>query len=197
MATETKWALDFDHCEIAFKVRHLMIAFVKGNFKTFDATIYTDGNDFSTANISVWIEADSINTGNFKRDEHLKSPDFFDVEKHKQIMFTSGGMRPTDTENHWELWGDLTIKGVTNRIVLSVEAGGIIMDPWGNKKVGFTVSGRIKRSDWGLSWNSAVGDSGVMVGDEISINCEIELLNEAARASVLAALEAESKPIAI
>jgi polyisoprenoid-binding protein YceI len=178
VTTQTRWSIDPAHCELAFKVRHLMIAHVKGSFKTFDASIYTNLNDFTTAEVDLWIDPSSIITGDTKRDEHLKSPDFFDVEKHKQITFTSSTMGNPDAEGNQELWGELTMLGVTNNVKLNVQFGGIAKDPWGNEKAGFTLTGVIKRSDWGLVWNATIETGGLMVSDEVNISCEVELINK-------------------
>ena len=177
MKNEMKWAIDQAHSEIAFKVKHLMIAHVKGSFKIFDASIYTTGKDFKTAGIDLWIDASSINTGDSKRDEHLKGADFFDVQNHKQITFVSSTIGKSDADANHELWGELTIKGITKNVKVNVEFGGILKDPWGNEKAGFTVTGKINRSDFGLVWNAPIETGGLMVGDEISISCEIELIN--------------------
>jgi polyisoprenoid-binding protein YceI len=185
MNKETSWSVDQEHSEISFKVRHLMIAHVKGTFKVFDASIYTTGNDFGTAAVDLWIDAASINTGNDKRDEHLKAADFFDTVSHKQITFTSSTMGNPDEDGNRELWGDLTMKGITKNIKLNAQFGGFIIDFTGNEKAGFSVSGKIKRSDWGLTWNSAVANNGLMVGDEIHILCEMELTNAVAGEMVL------------
>ena len=175
--TKTKWSIDQVHSEIDFKIRHLMISNVKGSFKTFDANIYTTLRDFSTAEIDLWIDVSSINTGDTNRDEHLKSADFFDVQNHKQISFTSISIGLPDEKGNHELWGKLTMKGVTKNLKLNVLFGGIVNDPWKNEKAGFTVIGTIKRSDWGLVWNTALETGGLMVGDEVAISCEIELIN--------------------
>jgi len=183
MTKETKWSIDQAHSEIEFKVRHLMIAHVKGSFKTFDASIQTTKKDFLTANIDLWIDAASITTGNTERDEHLKGPDFFDVKNHKQITFTSSTIGKanldgdSDTNEDHELWGELTIKGITKNVKLIVTFGGIIKDPWGNEKAGFTLTGTINRSDWELSWNTVIETGGYMVSDEVMISCEVELIN--------------------
>jgi polyisoprenoid-binding protein YceI len=177
MSNETKWSVDQSHSEIAFKIRHMMIAHVKGSFKTFDASIYTTGKDFTTAQIDLWIDAASITTGDEKRDEHLKAADFFDVAKHKEITFTSSTIEPADADGNHVLWGELTMVGITKNVKLNVEFGGIVNDPWGNEKAGFTVTGKFKRSDWELTWNNAMETGGLMVGDEVSIACEIELIN--------------------
>ncbi|WP_462251157.1 YceI family protein [Ferruginibacter sp.] len=177
MANQIKWSIDLAHSDISFKIRHLMISHVKGAFKTFDANIYTTGKDFTTAEIDLWIDADAITTGDAKRDEHLKGPDFFDVENHKQISFTANTIEEPDADGNHELWGDLTMKGITKHVKLNVAFGGIINDPWGNERAGFTITGKILRSEWGLTWNSAIETGGLMVGDEIKISCEVELIN--------------------
>lgn len=177
MTKENKWSIDQSHSEITFKVRHLMIANVKGSFQTFDASIYTTDRDFTTAEIDLWIDASSISTGDLKRDEHLKSPDFFDVEKHKQINFVSTTIAEPGPDGTQELWGELTILGVTKNMMLNVEFGGIAKDSFGNEKAGFTVSGTIKRSEWGLAWNNATEAGGILVSDDVKISCEIELIN--------------------
>lgn len=177
--TKVKWGIDATHSEIAFKVRHLMIANAKGSFKEFDASIYTSGKDFLSAEIDCWINAASIDTGDAKRDEHLKGPDFFDTEHHKQITFTGNTFEKSSTKDHYELYGELTMKGITKQIKLDVEFGGIMKDPWGNEKAGFTLTGTINRKDWGLLWNAAMETGGIMLGEEVKINCEIELVKQA------------------
>jgi polyisoprenoid-binding protein YceI len=178
VTTQTRWSIDQAHCELAFKVRHLMIAHVKGTFKIFDASIYTNSTDFTTADVDLWIDPASISTGDSKRDEHLKSPEFFDVDKHKQITFTSSTIGKPGPDGIQELWGELTIIGITKNVKLNVLFGGMVKDPWGNEKAGFTISGKINRSDWGLVWNANIESGGVMVSDEVMISCEIELINK-------------------
>ncbi len=177
MTKETKWSIDLVHSEIAFKIRHLMIAHVKGVFRKFDASIYTSGNDFTTAQIDLWIDPSSISTGDAQRDAHLTGVDFFDAENHKQIGFTSSTIGKADENSNHELWGELTIKGITKNVKLNVEFGGIVIDPWGKEKAGFTVSGKINRADWGLVWNTAMETGGLMVSEEVNISCEVELVN--------------------
>ncbi|HYG50767.1 MAG TPA: YceI family protein [Flavobacteriales bacterium] len=195
MENQTKWLVDSAHSDITFKVRHLMIANVKGSFKIFDATIYTSGEDFTTAEIDLWIDVSSINTGDVKRDEHLRSEEFFDVLNHKQITFVSAGIEPTEINNTWILWGDLTIKGISKRIRLNVEYGGLMKDPWGNQKAGFTVTGTINRKDWGMNWNTNLDVGGVMLGDEIKISCEIELIKAKKGDLAMNLAEAEAEGI--
>jgi polyisoprenoid-binding protein YceI len=180
-AEQTKWTVDPAHSEISFKVKHLMISHVKGSFKTFDASIYTVGQDFSTVEVDLWIDASSITTGESKRDEHLIGPDFLDVANHKQITFTSSTMGKPDAKGVTELWGELTMVGITNNVKLDVAFGGLVKDPWGNEKAGFSVTGKINRKDWELAWNTLLETGGVMVGDEISISCELELVNSGQR----------------
>ncbi len=175
-ATQTKWAIDKIHSEIGFKVKHLMISRVKGSFTRFDANIYTYLKDFTTADIDLWIDASSISTGDEKRDEHLKSADFFDVQNHQQISFITKEIEKSNTSIEHVLWGELTMKGVTKNIKLNIEFGGIINDPWGNERAGFIVTGKINRSDWGLVWNTVLETGGVMVSEEVTISCEIELI---------------------
>lgn len=177
MSKETKWSIDPSHSEISFKVRHLMIAHVKGSFKSFDASIYTEGTDFTTADIDLWIDAASINTGDSTRDEHLKGPDFFDVANHKQLNFTSSTIGKPDKDGNHELWGELTIKGITKNVKLMVQFGRLVKDPWANEKAGFTLTGTINRTDWGLIWNSTLEAGGIMVSEEVTITCEVELIN--------------------
>ena len=173
--SKTKWAIDQAHSEIDFKVRHLMIAHVKGTFKTFDANILTYGRDFKTAEIDLWIDTSSISTGDAIRDKHLKSRDFFDARRHKQITFTSSTISKADKKGNHEMWGKLTIIGIIQKVKLQVTFGGMLNDPWGNERVGFTVTGKIKRSDWGLTWNTLTESGGLMVSDEVDISCEVEL----------------------
>lgn len=187
MMKDTKWVIDQSHSRITFKVRHLMISHVTGTFKTYDASIYTSDKDFSTAVIDLWIDAASVETGDETRDEHLKGADFFDALSHKQISFTSSTIGKTDDKGNHELWGELTMKGITKNLKLDVLFGGLANDPFGNEKAGFTATGVINRSDWGLVWNTAIETGGFVVGDEINILCEIELTKVAHKEAKIAA----------
>lgn len=178
IGTKTKWAIDTSHSEIGFNVKHLMISNVKGVFKEFEAGIYTTGKDFVTSEINVWINTASIDSGDEKRDSHLKSSDFFDVENHKQITFTGHSYEKADAQGNYELWGDLSIKGITKRINLDIEFGGIIKDPWGNEKAGFIINGKINRKDWGLTWNTVLEAGGVVLSNDVKINCEVQLIKQ-------------------
>jgi len=172
--TKTNWAIDPMHSHIGFKVKHLMFTNVRGSFTEYSSTISTEGNDFTTAEISVLINAASINTNDNKRDEHLRSADFFDVEKVKEISFRSNTFEKTNGGDY-ALHGDLTMKGVTNAVKLDVEFGGIVKDPWGNEKAAINLQGKINRKDWGLNWNAALETGGVLVGEDINFDIEVQL----------------------
>jgi polyisoprenoid-binding protein YceI len=174
-----KWVIDPTHSEIEFKVKHLMVTNVKGKFNEFEASIYTTGDDFMTAEIDCWINADSVDTGNADRDKHLRSADFFDAENHKEITFRADTVEKVNSDGSYELWGNLSIKGITKKIKLDVEFGGVVKDPWGNEKAAFTINGKISRKDWGLNWNAALEAGGVLVSDEVRISCEIQLVRSA------------------
>src|SRR5215203_2904199 len=129
-----KWVIDPTHSEIGFKIRHLMITNVKGSFKDFEADIQTMGDDFMTAEVECIVKAGSVDTGSEDRDAHIKGPDFFDVAHYPDIIFRADKYENVDNDGSYELWGDLTIKGVSKRICLDVEFGGVIHDPWRNEK---------------------------------------------------------------
>lgn len=168
------WNIDTVHSDIRFKVKHLMISNVSGKFNKFDGRVTTTNNDFSTANILVTIDAASINTEMADRDAHLLSADFFDVQNHPTITFETRELRKVD-DDEYELTGNLTIRGITKPVILKAEYGGLAKDPWGNIKAGFSISGKLNRKDWGLSWNAALEAGGVLVGDEIRISSDVEL----------------------
>lgn len=171
----TKWAIDPTHSEITFKVKHLMISNVKGEFRTFQANI--DGEDFTNSTISANIDAKSISTNNNDRDTHLKSPDFFEVEKYPEITFVNTSLKKVD-DNEYELVGNLIMKGITKEIKLNTEFGGFMKDPYGNEKAGFSINGKLNRKDFGLNWNAALEAGGVMVGNEIKINAEVQFVKQ-------------------
>lgn len=176
MAT-TKWVLDPTHSELQFKVKHLMITTVTGNIKSFSAELDSEGDDFTNAVISFSGNINSIDTGNGDRDGHLKSGDFFDAEQYPAITFQS-----TDVEKDggdYIVKGNLTIKDVTKAVKLNAEFGGIATDPWGNTKAGFTLSGKINRTEFGLTWNAALETGGVMVSEEVKILGELQFVKQA------------------
>lgn len=175
METMTKWVLDPTHSELNFKVRHMMIANVKGEFTSFSVDV--DGADITTAKFATTIDAGSINTNNEQRDEHLKSADFFDVENFKSLTFETTSSHPKG-DGELELIGNLTIKGITKEVKLNVEFGGISKDPWGNEKAGFSFEGKINRKDWDLNWNAALETGGVLVSEEVKINGEVQFIKQ-------------------
>ena len=127
---------------------------------------------------NLGLNKSSIKTGDKSRDEHLLSKDFFDVENFKEMIFKCNTISKEDADGNHEMWGELTIKNITKKVKMDVEFGGISKDPWGNEKAGFTVTGKINRLDWGLTWNTPLDSGGVMVSDEVQISCEIELVNK-------------------
>ncbi|MCX6270417.1 MAG: YceI family protein [Bacteroidetes bacterium] len=176
---KSNWGIDPNHSEIAFKVKHLMITNVKGVFKEFEASIIITGGEFMTSDISFSLNAASVDTGTADRDTHLKSPDFFDVENHRKITFIGKEAKKVDDEGNYILTGDLTIKGITRPVKLDVEFGGVMKDPWGNEKAGYSITGKINRKDWDLNWNAALEAGGLLVSDEVKINCDIQLVKQA------------------
>lgn len=174
----TTWNLDAAHSEITFKVKHMMITNVSGSFQKFDVKTTTEGDDFSTAKIAFSADVDSISTGNADRDNHLKSPDFFDAGNFSKLTFDSTKVEKKG-EDTFVLHGNLTIKDVTKPVQLNVEIGGIGKDPWGNQKAGFTLTGKIKRAEWNLNWNAALETGGVLVSDEVRLHADIQLIKQA------------------
>lgn len=168
-----KWNIDPAHSEVGFKVKHLMINNVKGHFNTFTGDVEAPSDDFKNAKINFSADISSIDTGNEQRDQHLKTADFFNAEKHPQLKFVS---KKFDGE---VLEGDLSIAGITKPVKLNVEFGGTAKDPWGNTKAGFTVTGKLNRKDWGINWNAALEAGGFLVSDEVTLNAEIQLIKQA------------------
>jgi polyisoprenoid-binding protein YceI len=175
---KTKWTIDPSHSKIGFKVKHLMISNVMGNFRDFEGQVTTNGNDLSTANISFSLNSASVDTEMADRDTHLKSADFFDVGNYPKITFIGSELKDLG-DDMYELTGDLVIKGVTKKVVLPVEFGGLMTDPWGNVKAGFSIGGKINRKEWGLNWNAALEAGGVLLSDEVKIICDVQLVKAA------------------
>ncbi|MDB5223556.1 MAG: YceI family protein [Chitinophagaceae bacterium] len=171
------WKIDPSHSEIQFKVRHLMVTNVTGYFRKFDLTVETETDDFNTAKkIEFTADLDSIETNSEQRDTHLKSDDFFNAEKFKQLKFV--GKEYKSDGDKATLTGDLTIRDVTRPIKLNVEFGGSVVDPYGQNKAGFTVTGKISRKEYGLLWNAVTEAGQVVASDDIRINCEIQLVKQ-------------------
>ena len=173
-----KWVLDPVHSQIQFKVKHLMITTVTGNFDKFQASVETEDDDFIKAKISFTADIDSISTGVADRDAHLKSADFFDAANHPQLKFVSTKVENVDKDGSYELYGDLTIRGITKNVKLDVEFGGVIKDPYGNTKAGFTINGKISRKDFGLQWNAVTEAGGIVVSDEVRLSCDLQFIEQ-------------------
>ena len=174
----TNWAIDASHSEMQFKVKHLVITTVTGNFKEFSGTVVA-GDTFENAQINFEANVDSINTNSEQRDGHLKSGDFFEAEKYPKLTFTSTGFTKK-SEEEYEMHGDLTIKDVTKPVTLAVEYNGIAKDPWGNVKAGFEVNGKINRKDFGLNWNALTEAGGALVSEEVKLHANIQLVQQQA-----------------
>jgi polyisoprenoid-binding protein YceI len=172
------WQLDGSHSSIGFSVKHLMIATVKGSFAKFDVSFTGQENDLSKATVTAKIDASSIDTGNGQRDGHLRSADFFDVEKFPQISFV-GKKIVGNPFGEFKLVGDLTIRDVTKEVTLDATFEGRAKDPWGNSRLGYAAKGKINRSDFGLTWNQALEAGGVMVSEEVKIAIEASFVKQA------------------
>lgn len=173
----TKWSLDPTHSEIQFKVKHLMISTVTGSFNKFNGTVETNGEDFTTAKVEFTADIDSISTNNEQRDAHLKNGDFFDAENHPQLVFKSEKLEKLDDET-FKLHGTLNMRGVSNKVALNAEFGGITVDPWGNTRVGFSVTGKVNRYDYGISFGAVTETGGLLLGDEVKIFSNVELVKQ-------------------
>ncbi len=179
MATQ-RWNIDTSHSGVHFTVRHMVISKVRGAFDRWQGVVDFDEQDPAKSKVSVRIEAGSINTREEKRDGHLRSPDFFDVEKHPELTFTSTRVEKLDGDEY-RVTGDLTIRGVTRPVVLAVEHLGGGKDPWGNERIGFAAHTTINRKDFGLNWNVALETGGVLVGDKIEIALDVQAVKAAAQ----------------
>jgi polyisoprenoid-binding protein YceI len=176
MAT-TKWKMDTTHSEIQFKVRHMMISNVTGEFTSFDATVEAENDDFTAVKIDFWADLNSITTKNEQRDTHLKSEDFFDAGNHPRITFKANGMEKV-SDDEYKLTGDLTIRGTTKTVSFDVEYGGTIKDPYGLTRAGFSITGKINRKDYGLHWSAMTEAGGMVVSDEVRIIAHAEFTKE-------------------
>lgn len=173
------WQLDTSHSHIQFSVRHMMISRVRGEFEKFSGTIHPDEANPAASKVDVQIEAGSINTRDEQRDAHLRSPDFLNAEQFPYLTFKSTGVEQIDS-NHAKLHGDLTIRDITRPVTLDVEYQGNSKSPWGTENYGFNAKTKINRKDWGLEWNVALETGGVLVGDDVNIDIELELVKQSA-----------------
>ncbi len=174
----TKWALDPTHSEIQFKVKHLLISTVTGQFKQFTATVETEGEDLSTAKVHLTADLSSISTNNEQPDAHLRSTDFFDAETHPQLTFEGTKLEKVDEENY-KAHGILTIRGNSKPITLDVELGGKTVDPWGNTRLGFEISGKINRMDYGVKFGMISETGAALLGEEVKIQANAEFVKQA------------------
>jgi polyisoprenoid-binding protein YceI len=181
MKTQT-WQIDSAHSGIHFSVRHLVIAKVRGQFSRWTGALEVPDGDFSKATVDVTIDAASIETGVADRDAHLKSADFFDVERFPELTFRGRRVEPKGSDR-FVLVGDLTIRGISREVVLDVESAGQTRDPWGNVRAGFAGKTAVDRKEFGLTWNQALEAGGVMVGEKVEIEIEIEAVRQEATAA--------------
>lgn len=189
MTGAVAFAADYDidqgHSSVSFKIRHL-VSKTSGKFNKFTGTIHFEPGKPDTWNVVAHIDANTIDTNEPKRDNHLRSPDFFDIKKYPEIVFKSTKVKDANDKSA-KLEGDLTIHGVTKPVVLEVEMLGEGTDPWGNKRAGYTATTKLNRKDFGLTWNKALETGGVLVGEDVEINLEIE--------ATAKALQAEKTPV--
>jgi polyisoprenoid-binding protein YceI len=171
--TTSKWNLDVAHSSIDFAIRHMMVSKVKGAFRNFEANIEADLEDLTTASIEFSVDVNSVDTRNEDRDNHLRSADFFDVEHFPKMTFKSTKISKK-SPGEYEVTGDLTIRGKTNPETFIVSYEGSGKDPWGNEKVGFEAHGSISRSEYGLTWNTALETGGVLVADQVQISLDVQ-----------------------
>lgn len=171
--TPGTWTVDTSHSNVGFTARHLMVAKVRGSFTDFTGTIEVAADPLKST-LNATVEAKSVSTGDEARDAHLRGEDFFDVDNHKQWTLVSTGIKPAGDK--YVLQTNLTIKGVTKPVDFALEFDGVVQDPWGNTKAGFTAEAEINRKDFGLEWNVALEAGGVLVGEKVKIALEIEAL---------------------
>lgn len=171
------WIIDRAHSEIGFKVKHLVISTVSGKFTSFEGKIESSKEDFTDAKISFSADINSIHTGNEQRDGHLKSPDFFDAANHGKITFVSTGVEKKK-DGDYTITGDLTIRGTTKPIVMNAEYGGIQKDFQGNDVAGFELTGKVKRMEYGLTWNGITEAGGIVVSDDVKLVANVEVVKQ-------------------
>lgn len=174
---KSQWTVDPTHSSIDFSVRHMMIAKVKGSFHAFEANIVADAHDLTSADIQFSIDLNSIDTRNSDRDNHLRSADFFEIEKNPTLTFQATAIAKID-DGEYSITGDVSLHGVTRSETFAATFEGAGKDPWGNEKVGFSATGSLKRSDYGLTYNAALETGGVLIGDEVKISIDIEAIQQ-------------------
>ena len=177
--TTTTWNIDAAHSGINFSIRHMVVSKVRGRFARFAGTVELDDADLTRSTIAVAIETASIDTGTAQRDDHLRSADFFDAERFPHLRFQSKRIESLGRD-HYRVHGDLTIRDVTREVALDVEYGGQAKDPWGNERAGFLAKTSIERKDFGLKWNQVLEAGGVLVGERVDIELEVQAVKAAA-----------------
>jgi polyisoprenoid-binding protein YceI len=178
LALASTWNIDPDHSSAGFKVKHLMVSNVNGNFNKHTGVVEIDDKDITKSTVQVTIDTNSINTNVQKRDEHLRSADFFDVAKYPTMTFVSKKVAK-DGKDKLKVTGDLTLHGVTKEVVLDVDGPSVeSKDPWGNIRKGATATTKINRKDFGLVWNAALETGGIAVGDDVNIILEMEMIKK-------------------
>ena len=170
------WKIDPTHSEVGFKVKHMMFTNVNGKFNEYDSQLQFDENAFESANLGFKAAIASIDTNNVDRDNHLKSADFFNAEQYPELDFKSTQIKTSGDD--YEITGDLTLHGVTKPVTLQAEYSGLMKDPWGNNKVGLNITGKINRKDFGLNYNAALETGGVLIGENVNLNIELQLIQE-------------------
>ena len=172
---KTLWNIDPTHSEIRFKVKHLVISTVTGSFKTFDANMETEGDDFENASITFEADTASVDTNNPDRDGHLKSDDFFNAEEYPKMKFESSSFKKTG-DNEFKLTGDLTIRDITKEVELEVVLGGTVVDPYGQTKAGFELNGTINRKEFGLKWSAVTEAGNLVVADDVKLMLNVQMV---------------------
>lgn len=172
---KSTWSLDPTHSEVGFKVKHMMFTNVSGKFNSYNLELSNEGDDFTTSEIAFSADIDSIDTNNKDRDNHLKSGDFFDAEKYARMAFVSERIEKK-SDSDYLVHGNLTVKDVTKPVTLSLAYSGLMKDPWGNTKAGLSIETKINRKEYGLTWNAALETGGVLVGEEVKIFAEIQIV---------------------
>ncbi len=179
MTKTNNWNIDAAHSGINFSIRHMVVSKVRGRFAKYSGTVDLDDGDLTRSFVDVTIDAASIDTGTPQRDAHLRGPDFFDVEKFPELRFQSTRIESV-ARDRYRVVGDLTIRDVTREVSLDVEYGGRAKDPWGNERIGFIATATLDRKDFGLRWNQLLEAGGVLVGDRVDIDLEVQAVKVAA-----------------
>lgn len=172
-ALSADYAIDMSHSSVNFQIKHMAISKVNGAFTEFEGTFTYDASKPEATRAEAVIQIASVDTGDAKRDDHLRNPDFFDVENHPTMTFTTTGVSMKNAEEG-QVTGDLSMHGVTRPVTLDLEITGTVTDPWGNERIGASLSGKINRKDWGLTWNKALETGGLVVGEDVKLTLEIQ-----------------------